>query len=200
MVRSMTLQRRSFIAIISGSIISIFGQSALAANGPLVKPTRLGQVIIFRNKKYTCIKKGKVLVWDSGVAIKASATPAASATASATAMASATPKPSATASALTFVSKMSDISDGETKVILVKPSSGPSVSVAVTRSGSTAIVYSATCTHNGCIVESVGNELGCPCHGSAFNPRTGAVIQGPAQAALKKYVVTEDAGSIFIKI
>ena len=198
----MNLLRRNFIAIISGSILSIFGQGALAADGPLIKPKRLGQVVIFRDKKYTCIKKGKVLVWDKGVAIKASAKPSASATASATAMASATPKPSASASAssLTFVSKMSDISDGETKVILLKPSSGPSVSVAVTRSGSTAVVYSATCTHNGCIVESVGNELGCPCHGSAFNPRTGAVIQGPAQAALKKYVVSEDAGSIFIKI
>ena len=201
-VRSMTLQRRSFIAIISGSIISLFGQGALAANGPLVKPTRLGQVIIFRNKKYTAIKKGKVLIWDNGVAIKASAKPSASATASATAMASATPKPSASAtvSALTFVSKMSDISDGETKVILLKPSSGPSVSVAASRTGSTVVVFSATCTHEGCIVETVGNELGCPCHGSAFNPHTGAVNQGPARAALKKYAVTEDAGSIFIKL
>lgn len=196
----MTLQRRSFIAIISGSIISLFGQGAFAANGPLVKPTRLGQVLIFRNKKYTCIKKGKVLVWDNGVAINATASAKPSTSATASASASATPKPSATASALTFVSKLSDISDGETKVILLKPSSGPSVSVAASRTGSTVVVFSATCTHNGCIVETVGNELGCPCHGSAFNPRTGAVIQGPAQAALKKYVVTEDAGSIFIKI
>jgi Rieske Fe-S protein len=192
----MTLPRRSFIAIISGSLVAFFGQGALAADGPLVKPTRLGQVIIFRNKKYTCIKKGKVLIWDKGVAIKATATPAASATASATAK----PSTSATASALTFVSKLSDISDGETKVILVKPSSGPSVSVAASRTGSSVVVFSATCTHQGCIVETVGNELGCPCHGSAFNPHTGAVNQGPAQAALKKYVVTEDSGSIFIKL
>ena len=194
----MTLRRRSFIAIISGSLISLFGQGALAANGPLVKPTRLGQVIIFRNKKYTCIKKGKVLVWDNGVAIKASATPAASATA--TAKASATAKPSATASALTFVAKLSEITDGQTKIVVVKTPSGSSASVAVTKTGSTVLVFTATCTHQGCIVESVGNELGCPCHGSAFNPNTGAVIQGPADAPLKKYAVTEDAGSIYIKI
>ena len=196
----MNLLRRNFIAIISGSILSIFGQGALAADGPLVKPKRLGQVIIFRNKKYTCIKKGKLLIWDGGVAIKATAS--ATPTATATAMASATPKPSAstTASPLTFVAKLSDITDAQTKVILVKPSTGPSVSVAVTKSGSTIIVVSAICTHNGCIVEAVGKELGCPCHGSAFNPTTGAVIQGPAQSALKKYAVTEDAGSIFIKI
>ncbi|CAB4590377.1 MAG: Rieske 2Fe-2S domain-containing protein [Actinobacteria bacterium] len=192
----MNLQRRSLFAIISGSIISLFSPGALAADGPLVKPKRLGQVIIFRNKKYTAIKKGKLLVWDKGVAIKAAAS------ASPTASASATPKPSATVttSALTLVAKLSDISDGETKVILIKPSSGASFSVAVSKVGGTVTVFSATCTHQGCIVETVGNELGCPCHGSAFNPHTGAVIQGPAQSALKKYAVSEEAGSIYIKI
>ena len=194
----MNLQRRSLIAIISGSIISLFTPGALAANGPLIKPKRLGQVIIFRNKKYTAIKKGKVLVWDKGVAIKA----AASASPSAGASTSATPKPSetATASALTFVAKSSDITEAQTKVILVKPASIASFSVAVTKVGSTITVVSATCTHRGCIVEPAGNQLGCQCHGSAFNPNTGAVIQGPAELALKKYEVSEDAGSIYIKI
>ena len=194
----MNLQRRSLFAILSGSVLSLFGQGAHAANGPLVKPKRLGQVIIFRNKKYTAIKKGKVLVWDKGVAIKA----AASASPSASASTSATPKPSetATASALTFVAKLSDITEAKTKVILVKPASSASFSVAVTKVGSTITVVSATCTHRGCIVEPAGNQLGCQCHGSAFNPNTGAVIQGPAELALKKYEVSEDAGSIFIKI
>lgn len=194
----MNLQRRSLFAIVSGSIISLFGQGALAATGPLVKPKRLGQVIIFRNKKYTAIKKGKLLVWDKGVAIKAAAT--ASPTASATT--SATPKPSATATAasLTFVAKSSDITDAQTVVLMVKPASSASFSVAVTKVGSAITVVSATCTHQGCIVEAAGNKLACPCHGSAFNPNTGAVTQGPAQSPLKKYEVSEDAGSIYIKI
>lgn len=192
----MNLQRRSLFAILSGSVLSLFGQGAHAANGPLVKPKRLGQVIIFRNKKYTAIKKGKLLVWDKGVAIKATAS------ASPKASASATPKPieSATALALTFVAKLSDIADSQTKVILVKPASSASFSVAVTKVGSVITIVSATCTHRGCIVEPAGNQLGCQCHGSAFNPNTGAVIQGPAELALKKYEVSEDAGSIFIKI
>ena len=190
----MNLQRRSLIAIISGSIISLFTPGALAANGPLIKPKRLGQVIIFRNKKYTAIKKGKVLVWDKGVAIKAAA--------SASPSASATPKPSAsaTAASLTFVAKSSDITEAQTVVLLVKPASIASFSVAVTKVGSVITIVSATCTHRGCIVEPAGNQLGCQCHGSAFNPNTGAVIQGPAELALKKYEVSEDAGSIFIKI
>jgi Rieske Fe-S protein len=194
----MNLQRRSLIAIISGSIISLFTPGAFAANGPLIKPKRLGQVVIFRNKKYTAIKKGKVLVWDKGVAIKA----AASASPSASASTSATPKPSATAtaSALTFVAKLSDITEAQTVVLLVKPAASASFSVAVTKVGSTITVVSAICTHQGCVIEAAGNQLGCPCHGSAFNPNTGAVIQGPAQSALKKYAVSEDAGSIYIKI
>ena len=194
----MNLQRRNLLAIITGSVISLFGQGALAATGPLVKPKRLGQVIIFRNKKYTAIKKGKLLVWDKGVAIKAAAT--ASPTASATT--SATPKPSATAtaSALTFVAKTSDIADAQTVVLMVKPASSASFSVAVTKVGSVITVVSAICTHRGCTVEAAGNQLGCQCHGSAFNPNTGAVIRGPAELALKKYEVSEDAGSIFIKI
>ena len=196
----MTLQRRSFIAIISGSIISVFGQGALAANGPLVKPTRLGQVIIFRNKKYTCIKKGKVLVWDNGVAIKATASATASATPATSASASATAKPSATASALTFVAKSGEVAEGAAKIVTVMPSSGPSISVSVTRVGGTAVVLTAVCTHRGCIVEADKSELVCPCHGSSYNFSTGAVNNGPAESPLRKYVTSESAGSIFIKI
>lgn len=50
--------------------------------------------------------------------------------------------------------------------------------VLVTRTGATAVVgFSAVCTHAGC---TVSGNFQCPCHGSAFNPRTGAVVQGPA--------------------
>ena len=194
----MNLQRRNLLAIITGSVISLFGQGASAANGPLVKPKRLGQVIIFRNKKYTAIKKGKLLVWDKGVAIKTAAT--ASPTASATTSTTPNPSATATASALTFVAKTSDITEAQTVVLMVKPASSASFSVAVTKVGSVITVVSAICTHRGCTVEAAGNQLGCQCHGSAFNPNTGAVIKGPAELALKKYEVSEDAGSIYIKV
>ena len=137
----MNLQRRNLLAIITGSVISLFGQGASAANGPLVKPKRLGQVIIFRNKKYTAIKKGKLLVWDKGVAIKTAAT--ASPTASATTSTTPNPSATATASALTFVAKTSDITEAQTVVLMVKPASSASFSVAVTKVGSVITVVSA---------------------------------------------------------
>jgi Rieske Fe-S protein len=49
------------------------------------------------------------------------------------------------------------------------------------------LAFSRQCTHLGCTVnEPVNNELGCPCHGSLFNPQTGAVVRGPAGSPLPK--------------
>ena len=188
----MKLMRRNFLAIISGSILSVMGQGAMAATGPLVKPTRLGQTVIFRNKKYTCIKKGKALIWDNGVAIA----PAPSATAKPTESA----KPSATSSALTFVAKSGDIVEGSAKIVAVKPASGATISVSVTRFSGEVVVLTAVCTHQGCIVEADKSQLVCPCHGSSYNFSTGAVNNGPAANPLRKYVASESAGSIYIKI
>ena len=39
----------------------------------------------------------------------------------------------------------------------------------------------------------------CQCHGSRFDVATGAVINGPATAALNTYKVREDEGSIQIR-
>ena len=189
----MTLLRRNFLAVITGSLLSLIGGGAQAATGPLIKPTRLGQTVIFRNKLYTCIKKGKNLVWNQGVPIKGytkpTPTPAASASASA----------SAAVAVPVFVAKLSDIADGQVQVVEVKPAGATKFSVAVSRKGSTYEVFSASCTHQGCTVEAVKSDLACPCHGSAFNGFTGAVINGPAERALKKYVTVQDSGSLFIK-
>ena len=49
------------------------------------------------------------------------------------------------------------------------------------------LAFSRRCTHLGCTVnEPVGDVMGCPCHGSLFNPQTAAVTQGPASAPLQK--------------
>ena len=186
----MTLLRRSFLATITGSLLSLFGSGAEAATGPLIKPTHLGQTVIFRNKLYTCIKSGKKLAWDKGVPIKGYTKPTASAT----------PSTSATANALVLVAKLTEFIDGQSKIIEVKPTNGSSFSVAVSRQGSTYEVLSATCTHRGCTVEATKSELVCPCHGSAFNAITGAVNAGPAEAALKKYVATQESGNLYIKL
>lgn len=49
---------------------------------------------------------------------------------------------------------------------------------------------SSVCTHAGCSVRSVGTDLECPCHGSAFD-RSGAVTAGPAKTPLQHFEVRE---------
>jgi thiosulfate dehydrogenase [quinone] large subunit len=46
--------------------------------------------------------------------------------------------------------------------------------------------FSAICTHEGCTVNFVRSTetFDCPCHGSIYNAKTGAVLQGPAPAPL----------------
>lgn len=49
------------------------------------------------------------------------------------------------------------------------------------------LAYSRRCTHLGCTVnEPVNDVMGCPCHGSLFNPQTGGVVRGPAGEPLQK--------------
>ena len=55
------------------------------------------------------------------------------------------------------------------------------------------VAYDAICPHAGCTVGySAGAKLlVCPCHGSEFEPATGAVIQGPATRGLTTIQIAE---------
>lgn len=45
--------------------------------------------------------------------------------------------------------------------------------------------YSAVCTHAGCVLSGLRDDVAvCSCHGSTFDPATGAVLQGPAEEPL----------------
>jgi Rieske Fe-S protein len=69
--------------------------------------------------------------------------------------------------------------------------------IVVTRSGSTVHGFSAVCTHQGCLVSRVSQgEITCPCHGSAFDATTGAVVRGPAQRPLPAVPVKVVNGSV----
>src|SRR4051812_40299469 len=58
--------------------------------------------------------------------------------------------------------------------------------------------YSSTCTHQGCTVSGVSNgRIQCPCHGSAFNASTGAVVHGPATRPLAPVQVVVRDGKVY---
>jgi Rieske Fe-S protein len=57
--------------------------------------------------------------------------------------------------------------------------------------------YASRCTHLGCTVMFKGGVLLCPCHASHFDPKTGAVVKGPAKKPLKRIAVEVKEGVIY---
>ncbi len=58
---------------------------------------------------------------------------------------------------------------------------------------------SAECTHRGCTVEYKPEEgfLKCPCHGSTYDPQSGALFGGPAKKPLSNLEVRVEDGKVF---
>ena len=77
-----------------------------------------------------------------------------------------------------------DPADGSADIVVRQPSGG-------------LTACSAICPHAGCRVEYTGGALVCPCHGSIFDSRTGAVRRGPAIQPLARKRVVERQGSIY---
>jgi Rieske Fe-S protein len=168
--------RRSVLIASLLGVLSLKSSTAFAATGPTLKPTKVGQTIIFRGKKYTAVKQGKKIVWDKGVTVTASS------------------KPTASSAKSVVLAKSTDLAVGETKGY----KSGNTF--FVTRSSSGLSAVDETCTHQGCAVELSGKELHCPCHGSSFMAADGKVINGPATRSLKSYVVKDVDGNIVITL
>ncbi len=65
------------------------------------------------------------------------------------------------------------------------PSSGDP-SLVIQHATDQFVAFDAICPHAGCTVayQSSSNIIACPCHGSEFDPRTGAVVLGPASTGL----------------
>jgi Rieske Fe-S protein len=60
------------------------------------------------------------------------------------------------------------------------------------------VAYSAVCTHKQCTVAYKNGQLACPCHGSVFDPASGAeVVNGPAQRPLPEIPVEVRGGEVF---
>lgn len=57
--------------------------------------------------------------------------------------------------------------------------------------------FSAICTHQGCLVSSVGDgKIRCACHGSSFAVADGSVTGGPAPSALAPVAVKVDGDQV----
>jgi len=64
-------------------------------------------------------------------------------------------------------------------------------------------VYSAKCTHLGCLIEKEDKgEFVCPCHGSRYSVFDGSVKQGPSIKPLKEldYILNESGDQYIIYI
>ena len=57
--------------------------------------------------------------------------------------------------------------------------------------------FSFVCTHSGCPVNQVTDEILCPCHGSKFSLTDGSPTAGPASSPLERMeLMVGDDGSI----
>ncbi|MET4427911.1 non-heme iron oxygenase ferredoxin subunit [Mycolicibacterium sp. 624] len=74
---------------------------------------------------------------------------------------------------------------------------------AVARLDGTAYATSNYCTHLDCLLSSgklVDDGIGCSCHGSAFDLKTGEPVCPPATVPIKTYPVEERDGEIFVGV
>ncbi len=73
----------------------------------------------------------------------------------------------------------------DVKVVVTQPSEGQFKA------------FSATCTHQGCLVSSGSDGvIPCQCHGSKFSLSDGSVIAGPATSPLPEVAISVDGDSI----
>ena len=217
----MSIRRRELLVGLVGAVLSFIADGAVAADVPKLKCTRVGQSIIYRNQKFTCVKKGGKLVWNKGVPLPAksttpspSATPTPSATPSATptpsptpsATQSPTPSPSASPSASPSkaqikVAKSSDVPANSVKLISAGANTGLIFPILLLRDNDGLRALQAECPHAGYIVKDNGaGQLVCPGHNSLFSGKDGALLRGPSSYPLERYTVTETGGEIFVTI
>jgi Rieske Fe-S protein len=96
------------------------------------------------------------------------------------------------------VGHVSELKEGESKVVSAKDLTGQTKFIALFLSGGVVTAHSAICTHQGCTVGEAGKQLACPCHGSVYNAQTGSVINGPAELPLPALKVATVGGEIYI--
>ena len=192
------ISRRQILQILSGIALLANPLAAEAAQVPTLKCTRVGQTIVWRNKKYTCVKSGKKLVWDRGVTITASK-PAATPTNRPTTTPRSAPRPTFTPAPEEFaVGKSSNLKLNKPLAISNSSLDKPSRGYIVIRREDGVIAFNDRCNHLGRQVEISESQLVCNAHGSYFETTTGKPTAGPATRSLAQLPTIERDGIIYI--
>jgi Rieske Fe-S protein len=111
---------------------------------------------------------------------------AAAPSAASTGAASGSAAPAAAALATT-----AEVPEGGGKII-----DGKNIVITQPQAGSFK-AFTAVCTHQGCIVNSVADgTIDCPCHGSKFSIKDGSVVNGPATSPLAPVAIKVEGVSI----
>ena len=95
------------------------------------------------------------------------------------------------------VGRVDDLEEGSMRVFDVR---GDRIAVANVNGAFHA--FDDTCTHLRCSLAEGDLEettVICPCHGSEFDVRSGAVLQGPAREPVETYEARTEDGSLEIK-
>jgi len=204
------LRRRTLLQGLVASTVALFFPALAQAAGPLIKPTKIGQKVIFQGYTYSVVKSKGKLIWRKGAKyIPVKPTPTPSATATPTPTVTPTPTPTVTPTPTptpspTFkgvvIAQSSQILEGKTKIVDAKDNDGRNQKFAISRFSGNVKVFSSVCTHQGCVLAASGANLGCNCHGSEFSGFDGAVTRGPAGLPLTEYRSLEEDGSIILLI
>lgn len=97
----------------------------------------------------------------------------------------------------TAVGRAGDLEDGGMEAFDVR-----GTRIAVAYLDGAFYAFDDTCTHVGCSLAEGDLEettVICPCHGSEFDVRSGAVLRGPAREPVETYETRVEGDSLEIK-
>jgi len=95
------------------------------------------------------------------------------------------------------VGRAGDLEEGGMRAFDVR-----GVRIAVAYMNGAFHAFDDTCTHMGCSLAEGDLEettVICPCHGSEFDVRNGAVLQGPAREPVETYETRVEGDNLEIK-
>ncbi len=98
----------------------------------------------------------------------------------------------------TRVASLAEVPEGELRSYEL-----PVGRVAVAHIENDLFALGDECTHEGCLlsegeIDEAADTVVCPCHGSAFDVRTGEPVEGPADDPVPVYPLRVDDGWIEI--